>query len=133
MEQKILYVLNFDVSVPSSYRFLERYNKLAKSDEEHFFASQYILELCMLHYKMLRYCPSLQASSALCIAGKLLKNPIVWNDMLASQTHYKENDLEECIKNMEEIVKGADKMPQQAAKRKFSSNKFRDVSKKTMA
>jgi hypothetical protein len=39
MERKILYALDFDISQCTSYRFLERFSKLSKTDDVTFFLS----------------------------------------------------------------------------------------------
>ncbi len=55
----------------SSYRFLERYSKIAKADSEVFFLAQYLLELALLDSKMNQYPPSVQASAALYVAMRV--------------------------------------------------------------
>jgi hypothetical protein len=52
MEKKILFALDFDLNLTTSYRFLERFSKLAKLDNVNFFLSQYMLELGLLDSKM---------------------------------------------------------------------------------
>lgn len=52
MEKKILFALDFDLNLCSSYRFLERFKKLAKLDNISFYLSQYMLELGLLDSKM---------------------------------------------------------------------------------
>jgi hypothetical protein len=52
MEKKILFSLDFDLSLTTSYRFLERFSKLTKLDNISFFLSQYMLELGLLDSKM---------------------------------------------------------------------------------
>jgi len=44
MEQKMLSVLQFDITAPSAYRFLERFKKLSSvaNDDQVFFFAQYI-------------------------------------------------------------------------------------------
>ena len=59
------------MSETSSYRFLERYSKVAKADSVTFFLSQYLLELALLDSKMNQYPPSLQASAALYVAMRV--------------------------------------------------------------
>ena len=39
MEKKILFTLDFDISLTTSYRFLERFSKLAKLDNVTFYLS----------------------------------------------------------------------------------------------
>lgn len=71
MEYKILFALQFQVTETSSYRFLERYSKIAKADSIIFFLAQYLLELALLDSKMNQYPPSLQASAALYVAMRV--------------------------------------------------------------
>lgn len=52
MEQQILFKLEFNMTETSSYRFLERYSKIAKADTVIFFLAQYLLELALLDSKM---------------------------------------------------------------------------------
>ena len=47
MEKDILMTLNFDLTAPSAYRFLQRYRRLsvACNDDEVFFFAQYLQEI----------------------------------------------------------------------------------------
>lgn len=59
MERSILEAIDFDVSQCTSYRFLERFSKLAKIDHVTFFLSQFMLELGLLDSKMTQFPQSL--------------------------------------------------------------------------
>lgn len=72
MEKKILFSLDFDLSLTTSYRFLERFSKVAKLDKISFFLSQYMLELGLLDSKMSQFNQSLQAVAAIYMAKKYL-------------------------------------------------------------
>jgi hypothetical protein len=52
MEKSILFELDFDIQLTSSYRFLERFAKIQKLDQVTFFLAQYMLELGLLDSKM---------------------------------------------------------------------------------
>jgi len=52
MEQQILFKLEFAMTQTSSFRFLERYSKVAKADTVMFYLAQYLLELALLDSKM---------------------------------------------------------------------------------
>jgi len=71
MERHMLFKLEFQMQETSSYRFLERYSKIAKADSVVFFLSQYLLELALLDSKMNQYPPSLQSSAALYVAMRV--------------------------------------------------------------
>ena len=71
MEFNILHCVEFNIQQTSSYRFLERYSKIAKADSVNFFLAQYLLELALLDSKMNQYPPSLLASTALYVAMRV--------------------------------------------------------------
>jgi cyclin B len=97
MEYTILTTLDFKVCVPSSYRFLERYTKIAKVRTDQFSLAQYLIELPLIEYRMLKYSPSNTAASALFLALKILprdgatvednKLP-AWDNVLSKFTGY---------------------------------------------
>jgi cyclin B len=72
-ERDMLEVLSFNVTVPSAWRFLERFCHLAGATEQTEALARYLLELSLVEYHMLRYKPSLQAAAALFLAHKILK------------------------------------------------------------
>ena len=74
MEKKILFALDFDMQLTSSYRFLERFSKITKLDSVAFFLSQYMLEISLLDSKMNQFSHSLQAVSAIYTARKYIKH-----------------------------------------------------------
>jgi cyclin B len=75
MEFLILNTLSFDVTFPTSHRFLERYTKLLRdecsSSAVHY--AYFLMDLALLDVKMLQYSSSLLAASALGHACKFLK------------------------------------------------------------
>jgi hypothetical protein len=72
LEQSILFNLDFQILTTSSYRFLERYSKVAKIDTVTFFVAQFFLELSLFDSKMSQYCPGLQASAAIYTAMRVI-------------------------------------------------------------
>lgn len=97
----------------SSYRFLERYSKIAKADSVVFFLSQYLLELALLDSKMNQYPPSLQSSAALYVAMRVTLTDEMtrkgqdssaatvscWTKSLQEHTKYTSACLKSCAKN----------------------------------
>jgi len=59
MEKKILMKLDFDIQMTSSYRFLERYGKIAKLDIVGHNLAQFMLELGLMDSKMTMFNHSL--------------------------------------------------------------------------
>lgn len=73
MEYTILSALEFNLTNPSSYRFLERFFKVSESENMALFnLSRYLIELPLIEYRMLKYNPSNIACSALFLANKIL-------------------------------------------------------------
>ena len=60
MELDILTTIQFKMTAPSSYRFLERFRRLsvALNDDEVFFFAQYLQEMSLLDASLLKYRPS---------------------------------------------------------------------------
>lgn len=90
MEYEVLRTLEFNVTTPSPFRFLQRYAKLMEADQKAFNLAWYLIELPLIEYKMLKYKPSLVSSAALFVAFKLLKKEVKWNDRMRSVTSYSE-------------------------------------------
>ena len=95
MEKEILLTLDFRVTSPSSYRFLQRYRRIsmALSDDEIFFYAQFIQEVSLLDASLLCFKPSQLAAAAIILAAKQLKKINCWNKDMERFTGYKEKDL----------------------------------------
>ncbi len=84
LEYEVLRTLEFNVTTPSAYRFLERYAKLIGANSKTFNLAWYLIELPLIEYKMLKYKPSLISSAALFLANKVLKNNVRWNSKMGN-------------------------------------------------
>lgn len=144
MEQKILFSIEFGICETSSFRFLERYSKIAKADSVVFFLAQYLLELALLDSKMNQYPPSLQASAALYVAMRVTltesqhsqggldeqtPNVSCWTNTLREQTKYSSSDLKSCAKNYFQLADLIQKSELQATLRKFKQPKYLEVAR----
>ena len=96
----MLSVLDFNIQITSSYRFLERFAKIAKADTLIFNLSRYLIELSLVNYKMLRFTNSNLAASALYLAMKMTKQQNPWTDQLVKYTHFKESQVRSCAKEL---------------------------------
>ena len=72
-EWQILHTLEYDITFPTVYRFLERYAKLSNCNEETFHLATYLCELTLLEVKMNRWLPSRIACAAIYLAKKMQK------------------------------------------------------------
>ena len=75
MEKKMLTLLDFNIQITSSFRFLERFAKIAKADNLIFNLSRYLIELSLVNYRMLRFSASNLAASSLYLSLKMTKQP----------------------------------------------------------
>lgn len=88
LEYEVLRILEFNVTTPSAFRFLERYAKLIDADSKTFNLAWYLVELPLIEYKMLKYKPSLISSAALFVALKIQKKGFRWNDTMNSLNNF---------------------------------------------
>ena len=58
MEEQILISLEFNVTIASSFRFLERFAKVGQVSQKVFHLGQYLAELTLIEQRMLVYKPS---------------------------------------------------------------------------
>ena len=84
LEYEVLRTLEFNVTTPSPFRFLERYAKLIDVDPKTFNLAWYLIELPLIEYKMLKYKPSLISSAALFVALKIQKKEVRWNEKMTN-------------------------------------------------
>jgi cyclin B len=125
MEAEILSTLEYNVTSPSCYRFLELYGALAGLSAEEQHLTHYLIELSAVEYKMLRYSPSLITTAAIYLTNKIKKKPVPWPEAMALK--YTENDLKRCAKDLCVLIQGAAKCSLQAIRKKFSSPKYSEV------
>ena len=93
MEYKMLKKFEFNVTVISSYRFIERFTKLSQDKEPMFFFAQYLLELALVEYKMIKYRPSMLAAGALYLSHKILGKSDSWPLKVEQYSGLKEKDV----------------------------------------
>ena len=131
MEYKMLTTLNFNITTPSSYRFLERINKLSPhADERVFNLSRYLIELSLVEYRMLKHHPSMLASAASFLSMKILKKEhSQWTDKLREATLFTEQQIRQWAKDLWILLQNIETCSLKAVKKKFSLSKFSEVSK----
>ena len=125
MEFEILQALDFEVTFPSSFIFLNRYAKLLRADDVTKALARYLIELPLIEYRMLKYKPSMIAASAIYVAFHILKKKI--HESLSDATQYTESGIRSCAKDLCILFHGINKINLQAVKKKFSSSKFYKV------
>ena len=81
MEMSILTTLQFNITSPSAFRFLERFRQVAKLDDQQWNLARYLIELPLIEQRMLVYKPSLLAASAIFLANRII-NQGTWTDQM---------------------------------------------------
>ena len=88
MEKIILRVLQYQLTVPTSNKFL---NLILKGSTITKLISSYLIERTLQEIEMLKYCPSMIAASALFIAKKKVGQSRI------DELEYNENDMRQCV------------------------------------
>jgi len=129
MEVLMLSALDFNVCRPTAVHFLERYQRINGCTEAHKDLVQYLLELTLTDYKMVKYPPSHLAAAAILLSNKLLKRQPSWTPAAVKLTKMPEHSLKECAKEMCGLLEQAETSPLQAVRKKFSQLKHHSVAK----
>lgn len=128
MESIIVSHLKFDLTLPTIYRFLNRYLKADHGKECHKVCAEYLAERCLQNYDILHFIPSVIAASCVYLSNILMKNSQFWTPCLAKYTSYNAKDLENCCKVIVSMLSDS-KNELEACKRKFSGNQYSGVSR----
>ena len=95
MEKDMLITMQFELTQPSAYRFLERFRKISSivNDDKTFFLAQYIQEIALLDASLLQYYPSEIAAASLILSSRCLKKVNCWTTEMEQATQYTEAHL----------------------------------------
>jgi len=129
MEVVMLSVLEFQVCRPNAAHFLERYSQVNGCTGAHRDLAQYLLELTLVDYKMIRYAPSHLASGALLLSNKLLRRQPVWSPVAVKHTNLTEQMLKGCAREICALLEAAEASTLQAVRKKYSNPKYHAVAK----
>eukprot|EP00967_Tisochrysis_lutea_P157545 scaffold320018_cov32-Tisochrysis_lutea.AAC.2 len=131
MEGNVLAKLNFQLTTPNAYVFLKRFCKVAgvitspRSKTE--LLANFLVELTLQEYKMLKYLPSMIAASSVYLALKTMGQPC-WGPELVQHSCYAESALSACVRDLNQLHKDASKNNLQAVRKKYAQEKHGAVS-----
>jgi cyclin B len=128
MEMEILKQLNYTITFPTQYNFLEIYKKLLNMDDETFHLSFYLIDICFINYKMIKYKPSFLAAAACLLSFRLLKIYDNWEEF-ENITGYNVNELYDCVIRMAELIEKQKNTKLKGVYKKFSSENFSEIAK----
>lgn len=129
MECEILGALEFTLTTPSAWRFLERFMMIAQTEETYQSFARYLLELALVEYHMLKYRLSLVAAAATYVAMRAHRRDWSWTPSLIKATHYTESHLKMCVKDLLILFQSAPRHTLSAVREKFSRRDYKEVSK----
>ncbi|CAN6478519.1 unnamed protein product [Victoria cruziana] len=129
MEKSMLNALRFNMSIPTPFVFVRRFLKAAESDKKLEMVAFYLVELCLVEYRMLKFPPSLLASAAIYAGRRLLKLSPQWNKILNVHSTYSEEQLQECAELIGGIHQSAGVGKLTSVYRKYSISKYDCVAK----
>lgn len=127
MEGNIISVLEFNLAVPTSYKFFERYSFIAKLDEQTSMMARYIIELALVEYEMLKFLPSQISCGAIYLANKIFKKE-GWSITMTNATKYIDSEVRVVVKSLYLMLTKANSSALKAVRRKFSLPAFCSVS-----
>nr|GMC94833.1 G2/mitotic-specific cyclin-2-like [Ipomoea batatas] len=129
MESCMLNTLQFNMSVPTPYVFLRRFLKATQADKKLELLSFFLIELCLVEYKMLELPPSTLAAAAVYTAQCSLHCMRQWNQTCEWHTGYSEDQLLESSRMMVSLHQKAATGKLTGVYRKYSISRFGGVAK----
>jgi hypothetical protein len=130
MEREMLHVLEFNITSPSAYRFLERFRKLStttSNDDQVFFFAQYLQEIALLDASLLKYRPSEIAGASLILSAKNIKRINPWNKEMEKATSLKEEYMAKIVEDVRSFALEVNPKFLTTLKYKFSKPEYMDV------
>lgn len=125
MEGHLLRVLDFQLGMPLSYRFLRRYARCAKLPLETLTLARYVLETSLLDYTLVDQRESKMAAAALLQA--LLMKGLSWNATLEHYTGYTAKELAQLQRRLNHFLGQQQKGSLEAIRSKYSHTVFFEV------
>ncbi|KAL6610418.1 hypothetical protein ACP70R_040387 [Stipagrostis hirtigluma subsp. patula] len=128
-EKAILNKIEWNLTVPTQYVFLQRFAKAAGSgDKELEHMIFFFAELALMEYRMVTFCPSMVAASAVYAARFTLRKTPLWTPTLKHHTGFDEQQLAECASILVSSHAAAPEGKLKAIYKKYASDQFGNVS-----
>ena len=127
MEYKMLKSLDFNITFPTQWSIFEIYKKKIGLNERTVKLAWFLMELCLIDYKSLKFKMSHLAASAILIASKTLGDyQSYWFSNIIG---IEEKQLEKCCREIVDFYIYNSTHNLQAIRKKFASIKYGEVSK----
>ena len=135
MENEILDVVHFNISFPTSLKFLEIFKNKLNLNDINFYRCLYFIEVSLIDYKSSCFNPSLIASTSLFFNLKSNndKSQLEYNyKNLLNITGYSRGDIKICFECLNNAIKNLETKENKynSIRRKFQLDKFLNVSQR---
>ena len=131
MEGLMLSKLNFQLTTPNALVFMKRFAKvagiLATPRTKTELLTNYLVELTLQEYKMLKYLPSTIAAASTYLALKTMGQQ-AWTPELVQHACYTEAAIMPCVRDINALHKNAAANNLQAVRKKYAQEKHGSVS-----
>jgi cyclin A len=127
MERTVLDALEFELTQPTIKTFLRRALRAAETDAKVEFLANYLCELSLLEYEMLRFAPSVVAAASVYLALATLSHT-AWSATLTHYTALESGELAACVDALRRCHGDAQKSTLSAVREKYAQVKFKCVS-----
>ena len=129
MEASMLNTLEFRITVPTAYVFLNRFLKVANAhtDVKLGYFATFLAERMLQEHKLLNYTPSRLAAAVVNIALRSMRGPAAWDRKLEHYSGFSQEALRPCVKDVEELL-AAPNNSLKAVVKKYALPKFGEVS-----
>ncbi|KAG5237320.1 cyclin-B3 [Salix suchowensis] len=107
MEKLFLKKLKFRLNEPTPYVFMLRFLKAAQTDLKLEHLAFYLIELCLVEYKALKFKPSMLCASAIYVARSTLQISPAWTPLLTRHARYQVSQIRDCAEMILRIQKAA--------------------------
>ena len=135
MENEILHAVNFNVTFPTSLKFLEIFKNKLNLDEKNYHRCLYFIEVSLIDYKSSYFNPSLIASNSLYFnyiyMNKNKIDELNYDEQnIFDITGYGKNDVVQCMNCLNKALKNLEKIGNKynSIRRKFKIDKYSNVS-----
>ncbi|CAK9814661.1 G2/mitotic-specific cyclin-B3 [Anthophora plagiata] len=128
MEMSVLKVVDFDLGIPLSYRFLRRYARCAKVTMPTLTLARYILEYSLMDYSTIMISDSKIATAALLLALQM-KDLGGWTPTLEYYSGYKIDDIRDIVILLNQGLHRKHKEALTTVRNKYSHKIFFEVAK----
>merc|ERR1711865_499062 len=129
MECQMLSTLDFQIVVPTAAHFMDRMQRLNGCDGVQREIAQYLIELALLDFRMIRHTPSHLCSAALMLSNELLGRARAWPELLVQHARHTEVQLRPCSEELRALLDGAPAHWLQAVRKKFLLPPHHEVAK----